>query len=158
MKTTIFKKLSLALVCFVMLGLGACSKKNDGGVQPGTKGKTAKFTITVNGAPSSAYISFVMVGASTETSNNTIWKVNGVTRENEQGVSLGKNDFSGSTKTYVVESVTPLRLATVGIQCLSPDNASYTISYKAEIDGQVKNDSQNVAVTGNADFTHDYSY
>lgn len=159
MKTSIFKKITFAFLSIIVFaGFLSCSKKSNDPVTPVTKGKTAKFTITVKGAPSSAYISFVMVGAAMDVSNSTVWKVNGVTQSNEQGVSLGLNQFSGNTQTYVVESVAPLQVISVGIQCLSPANVSYTISYKAEINGEVKSDNQNVAVTKTADFTHDYTY
>jgi Ni,Fe-hydrogenase III small subunit len=160
MKTSILKKISAAVICFALLaGLSSCSKKKDDTVTPpNSKGKTAKFTVSVTGAPSSAYISFVMAGVATDVSNSTVWKINNVTQNNEMAVSLGQNNFAGNVQTYVVESVIPLQSISVGVQCLSPANVPYTISYKAEINGEVKANDQNVSVTKDADFTHDYTY
>jgi predicted transcriptional regulator with HTH domain len=159
MKTSILKRITLSFFGIALLaGISSCSKKNDGPTTPTSKGKTAKFTVTVKGAPSSAYISFVMAGVASDPSNTTVWKVNGTTQSNEQAVSLGANKFTSTTQTYVIESVTPLQAISVGVQCLSPANVAYTISYKAEINGEVKADNQNVSVTKDADFTHDYTY
>jgi Ni,Fe-hydrogenase III small subunit len=160
MKTSILKKISATVICFALLsGLSSCSKKKDDSVTlPTSKGKTAKFTVSVTGAPPSAYISFVMAGVATDISNSTVWKLNNVTQNNEMAVSLGQNNFTGNVQTYVIESVAPLQSISVGVQCLSPANVPYTISYKAEINGEVKANNQNVSVTRDADFTHDYTY
>ncbi|WP_158798233.1 hypothetical protein [Pedobacter sp. L105] len=160
MKTSFFKKKSVAIICIALFTiLSSCSKKNDdGGTPQTTKGKNAKFTITVTGASQSSYVSFVMAGIGTDISNSTVWKINNLTQSNEQAVTLGQNDFSGNTKTYVIESVIPLQTISVGVQCLSPGDAPYTISYKAEINGEVKNNIENVQVTKTSDFTHDYTY
>lgn len=159
-QTPFLRKISTAIICMTLLtGLSSCSKKNDNTGAPDTsKGKTAKFTVTVTGAPESAYVSFVVAGIGTEVSNTTVWKLNNVTQNNEQAVSLGRNNFTGSTQTYVIESVIPLQAISVGVQCLSPADVPYTISYKAEINGEVKADNKNVQVTKASDFTHDYTY
>ncbi|MNT59669.1 hypothetical protein D3C72_1972010 [compost metagenome] len=92
--------------------------------------------------------------------STTIWKINGVAQNNETGVSLGKNDFMGTTKTYVIESTRPLRLVTSGIQCINPgaNNPSFTVSYKAEVDGTVVRDDQNVVVESGSDYTHNFTF
>jgi hypothetical protein len=147
--------LSLTAVCFVL----SCSKNSTSPVPSLPKGKTAKFTISVNGATNDDYISFVFSGASNDVSGSTtIWKVNGVTQENEQAISFAKNDFTGSTKTYVIESTTPLAAIATSVQCISTSTTSYTISYKAEIDGQVSGDYQNITVAENQDYTHQFNY
>ena len=158
MKKSILKKTSFFIFCTALFAvLSSCSKKHDDTGTPQT-GKSAKFTISVTGAPESAYISFAIAGVAADVSNTTVWKVNNVTRNNEQAVGLGKNDFAGNTKTYVIESVLPLQAISVGIQCLSPANVPYTVSYKAEINGEVKADNANVQVTKTSDFTHSYNY
>ena len=157
---TAFLRSTVIAMCTLFFGAFSSCSSDDGGstTVPGGVGKQVKLTITIDGATSEDYISFVSVGSAlSNPSENTLWKVNGVTKTNEIGVSLGKNDFIGSTKTYVIESVTPLSLATVGMQFLAPGNTSYTISYKAEINGQVVKDN-NVTVTSTNDYTHDYSY
>jgi hypothetical protein len=157
MKKSIFKSFVTAIIFAGLLaGFSSCSKSS-GDPSP-SNGRTAKFTVTVTGAPSSAYISFVMVGLTNNTSEATVWKVNGTVRNNENTVSLGKNDFSGNTKTYVIESIKPLSAISVGVQCLNVENSAYKVSYKAEINGEIKNDEKDVTVTKTADFTHDYTY
>jgi hypothetical protein len=160
MKKSMLKTISSAFIGIAVLAsLSSCGKHHDDDVTPpASKGKTAKFTVSVAGAPSSAYVSFVMAGVATDVSNSTVWKVNGATQNNESAVSLGLNNFTGNTQTYVIESVTPLQAISVGVQCLSPANQPYTISYKAEINGEVKANNQNVTVTKDNDYTHDYSY
>ncbi|MCZ4243514.1 hypothetical protein [Pedobacter punctiformis] len=148
------KLLSLSLILFVTL-LFSCKK--DSNDSPGTTGKNVKFTITVNGVSGADdYASFVIVGADLK-NTKTLWKVNGVTKNNETSVSLGEDDFTGSTKTYVVESVTPLDVVGTSIQCLN-FNGPYTISYKAEVNGKVITNDQNVTVDVNKDYTHRYDY
>ncbi|MCD8741051.1 hypothetical protein LT679_10595 [Mucilaginibacter roseus] len=159
MKNSISRKLfaAIAIVVFIA-GLTSCGKKDSDDNAPESGSRTAKFTITVTGAPESAYISFVMVGLTNNTSEATVWKVNGAVQNNQSAVSLGKNDFSGNTKTYVIESTKPLNAISAGIQCLSPGNEAYKVSYKAEINGEVKENLKDFTVTKTADLTRDYTY
>jgi len=157
---TIFQKTAIVLFAMILGTITSCSS-DDGGDStiPGGEGKNVKFTITINGSTENDFISFVAVGSALSSpTESTIWKLNGTTRTNESAISLNKNDFTGATKTYVVESVTPLRLANVGMQFLAAGDNVYTISYKAEINGQVVKEENNVAVTGTADYTHDFTY
>lgn len=155
-----FQKTAIVLFAMLLGAFTSCSSDdNGGGSAPGGEGKQVKLTITVNGVVPDDYLSFVAVGSAlSNPSESTIWKVNGTTQSNESAVSFGKNDFTGSTKTYVVESVAPLRMAHVGMQFLATGTRSYTFSYKAEINGQVVKEENNVAVTATADYTHDYTY
>lgn len=107
-KNIIFKINCYGVVYTIFGALSSCSSDDGGSTTvPGGEGKQVKLTITIDGATSEDYISFVSVGSAlSNPSENTIWKVNGVTKTNEMAVSLGKNDFIGSTKTYVIESVT----------------------------------------------------
>lgn len=159
MKKTNLKNLLLVttLVGFISV-LAACSKKNSNENNPSNGGRTAKFTITVTGAPESAYLSFVTVGLTNNPSDATVWKVNGAIQNNQSTISLGKNNFSGSTNTYVIESIKPLTTISAGIQCLSPGDAAYKVSYKAEVNGEVKEDIKDFTVTKSADLTKDYTY
>ncbi|QDW26855.1 hypothetical protein FFJ24_019310 [Pedobacter sp. KBS0701] len=146
------KLLSIVLVLALLF-----SCKKDSETTPAANGKTAKFTITANGVNSSDdYVSFVIVGGDTK-GTKTIWKVNGVTRNNEAAISLGKDDFTGSTKTYVIETVLPVDVITAGVQCIN-FNASYQISYKAEINGKVITNDDGVTVDVNKDYTHQFDY
>lgn len=147
--------LSLAFILSATL-LFSCKKDSDSPENPSGSGKNVKFTITVNGITGEDYASFVLVGADYKNSK-TVWKVNGVTKNNETAVSLGKDDFTGTTKTYVIESVIPLDVVTTSIQCINFGGA-YTMSYKAEVNGKVVTDDQNVTVDVNKDYTHKYDY
>lgn len=135
-----------------------CSSSDDGanpGI-PGMEGKNMKFTITIDNVTMDDYISFVAVSSSFNT--NTIWKVNGTERANETGISLDKQSFSGSTKTYVIESISPLPAASLSMQFIPFNNKSITYSYKAEINGTVVKDEQNITVTNPNSHTAQYSY
>ena len=157
MKKSIFKNLATGICVVLLTAFSSCSKDDDNTPSP-SDGRNAKFTVTVTDAPASAYISFVIVGLTKNPNDATVWKVNGVVQNNQNAVSLGKNEFSGSTKTYVIESVKPLQAITVGAQCLNVENLPYKISYKAEINGEIKTDQKDFSVTKNADFTKDYTY
>ena len=154
-----FRKLLWVLLPILTLSLVfSCSSDDDEEIVE-QNGKNYKFTVTANNVDEQDYLSFVFVGSDLNNSN-TIWKINGVTQDNETGVSLGKNDFIGGTKTYVIESTKPLRLVTAGIQCINPgsNNASFTVSYKAEIDGEVVRNDQNIVVSSGSDYSHNFTF
>ncbi|WP_296150668.1 hypothetical protein [uncultured Flavobacterium sp.] len=157
---SIFQKTAIVLFTMLLGAFASCSSDDGGDAgNSGGEGKNVKLTITINGVVPDDYLSFVAVGSALSSpGESTIWKVNGTTHTNESAVSFGKNDFTGSTKTYVVESIAPLRLAQVGMQFLATGDRSYTFSYKAEINGQVVKEENNVVVTATADYTHDYTY
>jgi len=157
MKKSIFKKLTTGICVVLLTAFSSCSK-GEGDAPSPSGGRNAKFTVTVTNAPPSAYLSFVVVGLSRDPNEATVWKVNGVVQNNQNGVSLGKNEFSGNTKTYVIESVKPLQNISVGVQCINVEDLPYQISYKAEINGEVKADEKGFTVTKNADFTKGYTY
>ena len=135
-----------------------CSSSDDSAnpVIPGIEGKNMKFTITINNVTMDDYISFVVASSSFNT--NTIWKVNGTERSNENAISLNDESFSGSTKTYVIESTVALPAASLGMQFIPFNNKSITYSYKAEINGTVVKDEQNITITNPSSHTAQYSY
>ena len=137
----------------------SCSNDDDDYDDANENSKNIKFTVTATDVEDQDYVSFVFVGADLNNSN-TVWKVNGVTKNNETAISLGKNDFLGSTKTYVIESTTPLRLVTTSSQCLNPgaDNPPFKVSFKAEVNGKVVTNDENFTVTSTSDYSHKYDY
>jgi len=157
MKKSIFKNLATGICVVLLTTFSSCSKDDDNIPSP-SDGRNAKFTVTVTDAPASAYISLVIVGLTKDPNEATVWKVNGVVQNNQNAVSLGKNEFSGTTKTYVIESVKPLQAITVGAQCINVEDLPYKISYKAEINGEVKTDQKDFTVAKNADFSKKYTY
>ena len=134
-----------------------CSSSDDGTpVIPGIETKSMKFTITIDNVTMDDYISFVAVSSSFNT--NTIWKVNGTERTNETGISLDKQSFVGSTKTYVIESIAPLPAASLSMQFIPFTDKSITYSYKAEVNGTVVKDEQNITITNPSSHTAQYTY
>ncbi|PZF71787.1 hypothetical protein [Taibaiella soli] len=162
MKTSVIKFFT-GRTFFAFLGIlfvtsfAAC-KKSDNNSPATPSGKSAKFTFTVSGITNSDYVSFVAAGSTGTLNSNTAWKVNGVTRSNEEAISFGNNDFANGTATYVIETATPLLAMSIGIQCLATSTHSYTISYKAEVNGEVKQNEQNVTVSNTQDYTRNFSY
>ena len=132
----------------------ACSSDSDEATP--TDGNNYKITVTANDVEGQDYISFVIVGSDTQQSN-TIWKVNGEVRTGETSVSLGKNEFTGSTKTYVIESTKPLRASLIGVQLI---NFAGPLPYAIKIEKNGKTEIDvNATLTGDAaDFTKDYSF
>ena|SRR5690606_1778391 len=134
-----------------------CSSSDDSNpVVPGLESKNMKFTITINGVIPDDYISFVVAGGAVNT--NTIWKVNGTERPNENAISLNDESFSGSVKTYVIETTTPIQAASLSMQFIPFTNNSITYSYKAEINGNVVKYEQNVTVANPNSYSVQYSY
>lgn len=158
--------LTLAALVLCTGILFSCSKKNnnpDTPSVPGIEGHTAKFTITVTGPITSnmnSIISAAVFGQDAKNlSNSTIWKVNGTTKNNEDLVQFFGNDFLGNTKTYVVESLTPVMALGASLSFDNFDNsAPYKISFKAEIDGKVVTNDKDITITGTSGYSHNYSY
>lgn len=140
--------LLMTVATFSTLTFNACSKSDgpDGG-----NNKNVKFTITVEGSvESNDLVSFDFSGGTLNSSENTIWKVNGATRNNETDISLGENEFSGSTKTYIVESIMPLAAAGFVVHVVNFD-APLKVTYKAEVNGKVvNNDAPTITGDGTA--------
>lgn len=152
MKTNNLSRFIVLLLVFVPLLFSRCSDKGD----DLPKEKSYRFTITVNGAVASDRAQFMIVGGSPG-GETTMWKVNGVTRNNEQGVGFNTVDFAGSTKTYVIESVKPLTHAQVSVQFINFD-APFTYSYKAEVNNSAKHDQKDIVVAEGAPFSTTYTY
>lgn len=155
MKTKQFSRLALSVLTLIPLMFSRCSDKGDSLPE----GKSFKFTITVNNANGSVEqdrAQFLIVGGS-PSGEQTIWKVNGVVRNNEQGVGFNTIDFAGSTKTYVIESVKPLSHVQVSVQCINFD-APFTYSYKAEVNSSIKHDLKDIVAVEGAPFSKNYSY
>lgn len=150
-----FKTLIVLCCCIVAMSLMiSCSKSSS---PTPSQGKTAKFSITVNGATQNDLVTVVIVGGAVNQSK-TIWKLNGTTQDNQESITLTQDQLAGSNKTYVIESTTSLQAISVGITCLGSSTHNYTISYSAVINGQVKNNDQNIEVSNNNDYNKDFSY
>lgn len=156
MKKTILKSIGVFLLITSMgATLNSCGDDNSVDL-PSTDSKTMKFTITVNNVTNNDFISFVV--ASSHQSTNTIWKINGAEQSNENAISLDKQDFTGTQKTYVIESIVPLRMASLGMQFIPVSDNTLTYSYKAEINGKIVKEEQNVSLASPNSLSKDYTY
>lgn len=152
-------KLTLKNACLFLFTLltsvtiMGCSSSDD---DLPSDGNSYKITVTANAVDDRDFVSFVVVGADLNQSN-TIWKVNGEERTGETGVSFGKNEFTGATKTYVIESIKPLRLVSIGTQLINY-GAALPYAIKIEKNGKTEIDVSNTLTGDGADFTKDYSF
>jgi hypothetical protein len=151
MKTKKISRFTTAALILIPALFTRCSDKED---LP--NGKSYKFTITVNNVMAEDRAQFLIVGGS-PSGDATMWKVNGATRNNEQGVGFNTVDFSGATKTYVIESARSLTNVQVSIQCIN-FNTPFTYSYKAEVNGAVKHDQKDITMVEGAPFSTTYTY
>lgn len=147
---------ALLLIC----AISSCGKSNKD-TAPGITSHNVKFTITVAGgaaADNPALINLVFNAAAT--SNKTIWAINGVQQANEAVLKLSGTDFpSGKTTTLVITSLVPVYDANANLRFAnSASLPAYTISYKAEIDGKIQNDDENISINGTNVYDHTYTY
>lgn len=152
MKANNLFRFVVPVMILIPLVFSRCSDKGD----DLPKEKNYKFTITVNGAASTDRAQFLIVGGS-PTAEQTIWKVNGTTRNNEQGVGFNTIDFAGTTKTYVIESIKPITHVQVSVQCINFD-APFTYSYKAEVNSSIRHDLKDVVAVEGTPFSATYTY
>ena len=153
MKT--YKSLLLGtLMIFSLISAFSCSSDDNS-----SSGSSYKITITLNDVNATDdFISIVVVGSNQSGVNNyPMWKINGVNQENVQTISLGKSDFTGITKTYVMETVNPIEILTSGVQIINYGNPLIG-NFKIEKNGTILINQDINLVGDNSDFTQDYSY
>lgn len=148
--------LSLVMLLLTTSILTSCSKKKD----PTPSGKNIKYTVTMTGVTdANGNVQVAINGSTIRSTDNTLWKVNGVTKNNERLVSFDETNFFGGSKTYVIESVTPLVAANISVLCgVYNPGQTYTVSLKTEVDGKVVNNDSNVAVVYNGNFERHYQH
>lgn len=152
----------LSGLCFLALTAllaAGCGGKDDD-PKPSAKKINMKFTVTVAGVEGDDYVYFQFDAGNHDASQygKPMWKINGVTQGNETTVKLGDDDFRGNVKTYVVESATAFDFGSLSVDYTNY-TAPLTVSYKAEINGEVKENVQNrvVPAGGKEDKTFKYS-
>jgi len=139
------------------LGTLATSCSDDDKVEDGDNGSNYKITVTLNDVnPDEDFVS-VAVSGGTLAGKTDVWKVNGVAKTGESAIGLDKNDFVGSTKTYVIETTQPIRAFAGGVQIINY-GANMPLSFKIEKANEVVvNESLTLSGDG-ADFTKQYSF
>jgi len=133
----------LAMTAFVSTGCGG----KDDDPAPGTKKMNMKVTISVVGLEASDNVYFQIGAANHDASQYgaPVWKMNGTTQGNTHMIELKEQQFLGSTKTYVLETVKAFDFGSLNFD-YSNQGAPLTVSYKVEIDGKVKTNVQNKVV------------
>lgn len=146
------------MLAATLLTLGSCSKDNDPTPGPGPGAtKNIKFTFSTTGVSIAEgdAVHFNLAG-SNGSLNSTLWKVNGVTRSNEQGFIIAEEELAAGG-TFVVESVTPLYNAQISVTAQNFGATSYTLKYKAEVNGAVQNEI-NENITTSSGYIKHFTY
>lgn len=149
--------LGLCLVTMISFISTGCSDKDD----PKPSKISMKFTLTVTGANLDDQIDFAVGGGNHNASQygSAIWKVNGESQGNETSIILDEQKFSGSTKTYIVETINPLDFGSLSVDYSNTEGGGpITISYKAEIDGKVETNVENLVVAVGQSQTKNFTY
>ena len=144
------KTLMIAISAIAMLITFSCSK-NDSNTKNGKKTKITVSTTNLSREQNDAF-HIIIVGVS-PTGGAVTWKVNGETRTNELGLTIGEEQFASGT-TYVIESTDNFSSLNVSLAGVNFSSA-FTVNYKIEINGDVKNNLNDV-VTEN--YTKVYTY
>ncbi|WP_214073240.1 hypothetical protein [Mucilaginibacter sp. dw_454] len=153
-----FKQSILAITALFFLN--ACSKSSPG-TSPANTGHNVKFTITVAGGVAATNRGLIdLVFNAAGSNNKTIWTINSVQQQNATLLTFDGISFpAGATTTFVIQSIAPVPDTRVHLDFGNAANLpAYTISYKAEIDGKVQNDDENIVINGTTSYEHDYSY
>lgn len=143
-KKIVLRSLMLLLAVGLVFGISSCSRDDDGG---GKDGNMYKITITLNGVDANDFVSLA-AAASDAAASTSVWKINGVTQNGQVGVSLNETNFTGSTKTYVLETNFKVIALAAGGQLINYGGA-ITGSYKIEKNGKEEvNETINLATDG----------
>ena len=145
-KKIVLRSLMLLLAVGLVFGISSCSRDDDGGGS--TKdGNMYKITITLNGVDANDYVSLA-AAASDAAATTSVWKINGVTQNGQVGVGLNNTNFTGSTKTYVLETNFKVIALAAGGQIINYGGA-ITGSYKIEKNGKEEvNETINLSTDG----------
>ncbi|MGG5210165.1 hypothetical protein ACQWU4_14675 [Chryseobacterium sp. MIQD13] len=155
-----FRNAFAFLLTALLLGfVSSCSKDDDepgGGDGPGNGGANYKITVTLNGVNATDdYVSVVASGSDYQNSTS-IWKINGTVQNGQTAVGLNDSNFEGATKTYIIETNSPIVALAASIQVINFHSA-ITGTYKVEKNGTaIVNETINLTTDG-ADFTKQYS-
>lgn len=150
-----FGKMALGgLMTLTALVATSCRKDDE----KAAGGGVVKITLTVPNAEAAALDQVMLtVSGSSSSSSLATWKLNGAVQTGQGAVGLNTNDFTGTTKTYVIESTGPVEVATVSVQLINFENPM-NYSFKLEKGGKVIAEEANKTLSGNGtDFTKLYS-
>ena len=145
-KKIVMRGLMLLMTLSLIFGISSCSRDDDGDGS-GNDGNMYKITITLNGVDANDFVSLA-AAASDAAASTSVWKINGVTQNGQIGVSLNETNFTGSTKTYVLETNFKVIALAAGGQIINYGGA-ITGSYKIEKNGKEEvNETINLSTDG----------
>ncbi|MGX5819275.1 hypothetical protein ACWKWU_13815 [Chitinophaga lutea] len=151
--------IGLCLITMAGLVFAGCGGKDD--PKPSGKKINLKVTVTVNGSNSDDQVDIRMLAANHDASQYgaPVWKLNGTVQGNEHIISLDHQDFSGATKTYVMETVKAFDFGQLSVG-VSNDlgGTPISVSYKVEQDGKVETSFENVVVAPDQRYDKQYTY
>ncbi|MBC9933148.1 hypothetical protein [Chitinophaga qingshengii] len=150
----------LCLAAIASFTFTGCSKKND--PAPEEKKVAVKFTVTATsaGVIDETDITIQAAAANGDASQYgaPVWKINGVTQNNEDNIFLKGNQFNGSTKTYVLETVKPFGMATIGVECTNRGTTPITLTFNTQVDGKVQTNVENLKVMPGEGYDKQFTY
>jgi len=149
---------NLCLAALASLVFTGCGSKDD--PKPSKAKINMKFTITVPNAAAASQIDVQVSAANHDASQYgaPVWKMNGVTQNNEHSILIDERNFAGATKTYVFETVKAFDFGNLSVSCTASDGAAVKLSYKAEIDGKVETNVENLTVAAGQSINKDFTY
>ncbi|WP_184468653.1 hypothetical protein [Pedobacter sp. AK013] len=152
-------KKSLLTVMVISLGilfLASCKKPND---NPDNNKISMKITVTVTGANQNDQVDFQVSAGNHDASQYgaPVWKINGTSQGNQDNIIIDEGGFTGTTKTYVFETVKPFDFGELSINVVNLEGGPITASYKTEVNGKVET-NENVVVAVDQSYSKMFTY
>lgn len=148
----------LCLAAVATFTFTGCSSKDD--PAPAAKKITIKYTVTANGVSDMDDLEFAAMAGNHDASQYgaPVWKINGAEQGNQDDVRVDDKKFLGTTKTYVFETVKGFDFGSLSVKCTNMDGDPITLTYKAEINGQVQTNQTATVAAGAGAYMKDYTY
>lgn len=147
-----------ALTAAISTSIAGCSK--DKKSSPEAKKISMKITVKAVGADANDQVDFAVIAGNHDASQygSEVWKLNATTQGNQNSVLLDVGDFTGTTKTYVLETVKSVDFGSLSFNVSNLDGAPITVSYKAEINGVVETNVENQVFTAGQSQNKNFQY
>ena len=146
-KKIVMRSIMLLMALGLVFGISSCSRDDDPSPN-NSSGNKYKITLTLNGVDADDHVVFSLAGTNTNADSN-VWKINGQTQAGQIGIGLNEDNFSGSTKTYVIESNFPIVSIASGFTVINYNPGAITGNLKIEKNGsEVVNQAVNLSANG----------
>ncbi|MBB6238985.1 uncharacterized protein with von Willebrand factor type A (vWA) domain [Pedobacter sp. AK013] len=118
-----------------------------------------KITVTVTGANQNDQVDFQVSAGNHDASQYgaPVWKINGTSQGNQDNIIIDEGGFTGTTKTYVFETVKPFDFGELSINVVNLEGGPITASYKTEVNGKVET-NENVVVAVDQSYSKMFTY